>query len=155
MAAITCGFNSGPAGNGRDLLVGTGPTLFVKIGFDQTYDPATDQMVRLPNLPDPPLPALVDTGATESCIDSVLAMRLNLPIIDRRRVSGVHGAGEVNVHLAHVHIMAMGSTLYGPFCGVELIAGGQLHQALIGRTFLQHFTMVYEGRTGSVTIHND
>jgi hypothetical protein len=82
-------------------------------------------------------------------------MRLNLPIIDRRRVSGVHGAGEVNVHLAHVHIMAMGSTLYGPFCGVELIAGGQLHQALIGRTFLQHFTMVYEGRTGSVTIHND
>jgi hypothetical protein len=30
-----------------------------------------------------------------------------------------------------------------------------LHQALIGRTFLQHFTMVYEGKTGSVLLHDN
>jgi hypothetical protein len=30
-----------------------------------------------------------------------------------------------------------------------------MHRALIGRTFLQQFTMVYEGRTGTVTIHNE
>src|SRR5262245_27820099 len=36
--------------------------------------------------------SLVDTGAMESCIDSGLAMRLNLPIVDRRKISGVHGA---------------------------------------------------------------
>jgi hypothetical protein len=137
------------------LLVGVGPTVLVKIGFDQTYDPARDVGVRVPDLPDPPLLALVDTGAVESCIDAGLAMRLALPIIDRRRVSGVHGVAEVNVHLAHVHIPTLGFTQYGPFCAVELIAGGQAHQALIGRTFLQHFTMVYEGRSGTVTIHND
>jgi hypothetical protein len=82
-------------------------------------------------------------------------MRLNLPIVDRRRVSGVHGAGDVNVHLAHVHIPNLGYTIYGPFCAVDLVAGGQAHHALIGRTFLQAFTMIYEGRTGTVTIHND
>jgi predicted aspartyl protease len=155
MARTLCGFDSGPGVNGRDLLVGNGPTLLVRIGFDQTFDPARDLGVRVPNLPDQPLPALVDTGATESCIDSGLAMRLNLPIVDRRQVSGVHGAREVNVHLAHVHIPALGYTIYGPFCGVDLVAGGQAHHALIGRTFLQAFTMIYEGRTGTVTIHND
>jgi predicted aspartyl protease len=99
--------------------------------------------------------ALIDTGALESCIDSDLAMRLNLPIVDRRRISGVHGAREVNVHLAHIHIPALFFTIYGPFCSVDLAAGGQQHRALIGRTFLQSFTMVYDGRTGNVTLSND
>jgi hypothetical protein len=45
--------------------------------------------------------------------------------------------------------------VYGLFAGVNLAAGGQPHQALIGRTFLRHFTMIYEGRTGTVTITND
>jgi hypothetical protein len=33
--------------------------------------------------------------------------------------------------------------------------GTHLSQALIGRTFLQNFTMIYEGRTGTVVLHND
>jgi hypothetical protein len=37
-------------------------------------------------------------------------------------------------------------------CGVDLAAGGQIHRALIGRTFLRRFTMVYEGETGTVTL---
>src|SRR5262245_3185672 len=87
--------------------------------------------------------------------DLARSMRLNLPIIDRRSVSGVHGAGAVNVHLAHVHIPSLALTLYGPFCAVDLVAGGQAHHALIGRTFLQGFTMIYEGRTGNVVLHNE
>jgi len=42
--------------------------------------------------------------------------------------------------------------MYGAFAAIDLIAGGQWHHALIGRTFLQEFTMVYEGRTGTVTL---
>jgi predicted aspartyl protease len=155
MARTLCGCNDTPGASGRDLLVGNGPTLFVKIGFDPTYDPVRDLTIRTPNLPEQLLPALVDTGATESCIDSGLAMRLNLPVVDRRRVSGIHGAGEVNVHLGHVHIPSLAFTIYGPFCAVDLVAGGQAHHALIGRTFLQGFTMIYEGRTGTVILHND
>jgi hypothetical protein len=82
-------------------------------------------------------------------------MQLNLPIVDQRRISGAHGAGLVNVHLAQIHVPALAFTLYGPFCAVDLIAGGQAHYALIGRTFLQHFTMIYEGHTGTVTLSND
>jgi hypothetical protein len=82
-------------------------------------------------------------------------MRLNLPIVDQRQISGVHGAKEVNVHLAQVHIPTLGITLYGPFCGVALVAGGQGHYALIGRTFLQHSTMIYDGRSGTVTLSRD
>jgi hypothetical protein len=125
----------------------------VHIGFDPTYDPQNP--VGLPKLPGNQMAALVDTGAIESCIDTALAMSLNLPVIDRRLISGVHGAREVNVHLAHVHVPTLNFTIYGPFAAVDLQAGGQPHHALIGRTFLQNFTMVYEGRTGTVTIHND
>jgi len=128
--------------------------LLVRIGFDPNFDPQAVP-TGVPDLPDHHIHALVDTGAGESCIDSALAMQLNLPIIDRRMVAGAHGAKEVNVHLAHIHVPLLAFTIYGPFCAVDLAAGGQAHLALIGRTFLRNFTMVYEGRTGTVTIHND
>ena len=45
--------------------------------------------------------------------------------------------------------------MYGAFAGVHLTAGGQVHTALIGRTFLQDFTLTYEGQTGRVSIANE
>jgi hypothetical protein len=152
MTTTLCGFNDGPSGTGSNLLVAFGPTLAVLIGFDPTYDPANPNR---PVLPQPPVHALVDSGAFASCIDSGLAMQLNLPIVDRQAISGVGGRHEVNMHLAHVHIPSLNFTIYGPFAGVNLIAGGQAHHALIGRTFLQNFTMIYEGHTGSVKLGND
>ena len=154
MPTTKCGFDDAPGRTGQQGLVGTGPTLLVNIGFDPTYDPAATPL-KVAVLPADPLWALVDTGALESCIDSDLAMRLNLPVIDRRHIAGVHGAREVNVHLAHIHIPSLVFTLYGAFSAVDLAAGGQQHRALIGRTFLQYFTMVYEGRSGTVILSND
>jgi hypothetical protein len=123
MAETKCGFDDSAGVLGCDLLVAHGPTLLVRIGFDAVYDPTIPHV--LPNLPQNILPALVDTGALESCIDSALAMNLNLPVVDRRMVSGAHGAKEVNVHLAQIHIPALGFTQYGAFCAVDLQAGGQ------------------------------
>ena len=129
-----------------------GPTLFVDIGFDADFKPDGEA---------PPAPgirgiaALVDTGAGESCIDSVLAAQLNLPVVDKRVVAGAHGAQEVNMHLAQVRVPSLNFNILGAFAGVHLAAGGQVHRALIGRTFLRHFTMVYEGSTGTVTIASD
>jgi predicted aspartyl protease len=151
MPATKCGFNDIPGGAaGADNLVQWGPTLLVDIGFDPNY-------IFGPSAP-PPVPgktklaALVDTGATECCIDSLLAAQLNLPIVDRRVTAGAHGAREVNVHLAQVFVPSLNFTIYGAFAGVDLLAGGQLHSALIGRTFLKHFRMVYEGPTGNVEL---
>lgn len=154
MPTAKCGIVDLPGRPGRDGLVGIGPTLIVQIGFDPNYD-STATPLKAPTLPPDQIWALVDTGAMESCIDSDLAMRLNLPVIDRRQTAGAHGAKEVNVHLAHIHVPSLIFTIYGQFCAVDLAAGGQRHQALIGRTFLQNFTMVYEGRTGNVTLSND
>jgi predicted aspartyl protease len=106
-------------------------------------------------LPEIRLPALVDTGATESCIDSVLATRLGLPVVDQWAIAGVQGESKVDVHLAQIYVPELDFTVAGRFSGVHLSDGGQPHSALIGRTFLQNFTMVYGGRTGTVTISND
>lgn len=96
--------------------------------------------------------ALVDTGAGESCIDNQLAALLRLPIVDRRPISGVHGSSFTDMYLAQIHIPTLHFIIYGMFAGVDLIAGGQVHSALIGRTLLRSFTMTYEGRTGSVLL---
>ena len=150
MPTTECGFVSILGGApGAELLTFYGPTLPVNIGFDPDYIYSS----RTP--PEPGVTgvnALVDTGARESCIDSVLAAQLNLPIVDRRYIAGAHGAEKVNIHLAHIHVPSLRFTIYGTFAGVHLQAGGMIHQALIGRTFLRNVTMVYEGLTGTVSI---
>jgi predicted aspartyl protease len=153
MGETSCGFLDIPGGaTGWQLLVAYGPTILVDIGFDA--DAAFKATVPIAT----PIPgmkgiqALIDTGATESCIDSLLASQLNLPIVDKRTIGGVHGSLEVNVHLAQVHIPSLDFTIYGMFSGVHLAAGGQHHKALLGRTFLRNCSMTYDGRTGKVVV---
>jgi hypothetical protein len=153
MAQTKCGFDSKGGNSGSNLLTLYGPTLLVDIGFDPTFD--------FKNLAKPPIPsivgveALVDTGAGESCIDSLLASQLNLPIIDKKPISGIGGQQEANIYMAQIHVPSLVFTIYGTFAGVHLQAGGQFHKALIGRAFLRSFTMVYEGKTGTVTLSSD
>lgn len=151
MREVECGFASGAQGNGTDLLTRYGPTLLVRIGFDRNYRSGGGA----PNLHDAEYPALVDTGATLSCIDSGLAATLHLPVVDRESVSGVHGSQEVNVHLAQIHVPSLDSVIIGRFHGVHLVQGNQPHLALLGRTFLRNFTMTYDGRAGSVKIRRN
>lgn len=151
MPEVKCGFNDVLGGaKGSDFLVALGPTILVDIGFDPSFQ--TTPPMKRPIAGMTGIQALVDTGAGESCIDSLLATQLNLPIVDRRSISGCHGSQEVNMHLAQVFFPALNWTIWGSFAGVHLAAGGQMHKALIGRTFLRHYKMVYDGRTGEVTI---
>ncbi len=151
MPSIECGFVDGAGAIlGCEMLVTNGPTLRVTIGFDPGYDPKAANPP--PTLPGVILPALVDTGAGDSCIDRLLAAQLRLPVVDRQRVAGVHGAMEVDMHLAQIHVPSLLVTLFGAFAGVDLIASGLIHHALIGRTFLRHFTMAYNGMSGSVVL---
>ena len=146
MPAISCGFSD------PYVLTLRGPTVAVEIGIDPALEPRHGLRPELmPSL----LPALVDTGALESCIDDELAMRLNLPIVTRRQVSGVGGPMYVNEYMAQIYIPELNFTILGPFAGVHLAAGRQSHYALIGRSFLRHFNMAYDGRTGSVILSND
>jgi predicted aspartyl protease len=131
------------------MLVLFGPTLPVDIGFDPNFK-ADGTVIPVSGMTG--LIALVDTGALESCIDGLLAAQLGLPVVDRRSIAGVGGVHEVNMHLAQIRVPSLDAHLYGTFATVDLAAGGQPHKALIGRTFLQNYTMVYEGSTGNVTL---
>lgn len=144
MNTTECGFIGDGAAN---LLVMHGPTLLVDIGFD----PAMTAGNR-PALAKTALWALVDTGATESCIDDDLAQELGLPVVDKRTVGGVSGHHEACMYLAHIFIPTLNYTIHGQFAGVKLRAGGQRHFALIGRTFLHNFVMTYDGCSGKVSL---
>lgn len=153
MATTKCGCISVPGRpHGSDLLVTIGPTLIVNIGFDPKYKPGVGVPAPVPTITN--MMALVDTGASDCCIDSMLATQLGLPIVDKKKIAGVGGTQEVNIHLAQIHVPSLDHTIYGMFAGVHLVAGGQMHRALIGRTFLKSFTMTYTGSTGDVTLSN-
>jgi predicted aspartyl protease len=98
------------------------------------------------------VPALIDTGAVESCIDEDLANELGLPLVDRQTCSGVGGEHELNIYLGHIRIPALAQINWGRFIGAKLASGGQPHRALIGRTQLIGMIVIYDGRTGAVTI---
>jgi hypothetical protein len=150
MVHAKCGFDGAPGTDGAQLLVNVGPTILVNIGFDPNWKPVPPGPIPVAGITD--VQALVDTGAAESCIDSLLAAQLGLPIADNKPISGVHGSQRVNLHLAQIHIPSLSNTIYGLFAGVHLAAGGQVHRAILGRTFLRNFVMVYSGTSGSVTL---
>jgi hypothetical protein len=141
---LSCGFSGTGA---SDVLIERGPTIYVDIGFDPTW-----RQGRIPAAKKRNVPALVDTGALESFIDCDLATQLDLPISDRREISGSRGRHEVDVYTGQVYVPAFEFTVYGQFAGVYLSSGGTDFRVLIGRTFLKYFTLTYNGPTGHVTL---
>ncbi len=130
----------------RVAMTTDGPTLDVVIGFSPPL-PGTPL-----NSPELTVPALIDTGAGECCIDDGVAQQLGLPVVDRAHASGVGGSQEFNVYLGYLTIPAIGKTVAGRFLGVKLSDGGQPHRALIGRTALSETVMAYDGILGIVSI---
>jgi predicted aspartyl protease len=149
MSSVECGFQSTATDHGSAILAFSGPTIDVNIGLDPAWLPTSTTP---PNPSVSRIKALVDTGATESCIDQLLASKLGLPVVDIRPFGGIGGTHMANMYLAQIHVPALGFTQYAMSAGVDHTGGGQSHEALIGRTFLLHFHMVYAGNTGSVTL---
>ena len=149
MSQLECGFDSSPGNQGVQILMQTGPTILVDIGLDISWA-ATSGVAPVPGITG--VKALVDTGASECCIDQILAANLKLPIVDQRTISGSKGAHMTNMYMAQLVIPGLQVWHYGVFAGVDLKAGGQIHEALIGRSLLQHFHMSYTGNTGAVTL---
>lgn len=140
MPIAECGFVDTDDMSGSDALLHNGPTLWVDVGFDPTFNYTEGGLT--PTSSATQIPALVDTGATLSCIDDGLAISLNLPFVDRQNISGVGGSHEVSVYLAHLVAPSLGWYQWGLFYGVNLTEGRQLHQVLIGRSFLQNMMLI-------------
>ena len=152
MSTISGGFSDQPGLSGQETLIRYGPTILVEIGYDAGFE---DSDRERPDIPDDLLPALVDTGASDSCIDASYADTLGLLKSDQGDIAGVGGVISVDYYLAQIYVPGLNRTIYGQFAGVRLQGGGQSQYAIIGRDFLQNYTLLYQGRTGRVTISSD
>lgn len=144
MTPIRAGYEGRP-----ERLAVVGASLPVQIGLDLSFRFGVGTH---PQLPDTLYSALIDTGANNNAIDLALAESLGLLSAGRSDVGGIHGVQEVQLYQAQIYIPALDFTIYERMAGVSLSAGGQPHAALLGRPFLRHFTMTYDGRTGLVTL---
>ena len=150
-----CGFSDDGRFRGRDLLIDFGPTLEVRVGFDIQFwlaQSANAAGAIQPTLAPILFPALVDTGASDGCIDEDLAEALGLPVVDEVSVGGVGGAHRAQVYLAQIYIPDLEIGYSGRVIGARLSDGDQIHRVLIGRNLLRHLRLVYDGPSGSVTI---
>jgi predicted aspartyl protease len=94
--------------------------------------------------------ALIDTGASNSCIDEQAAQDLGLPVIDVAAMqSATHEKQSCNVY--PVQIITPLVTINSPrTVGASLASQGLL--VLIGRDVLQHCTLFYNGLVGQFTL---
>lgn len=165
--------------NPVQTLIAFGPGVVVEVGFDPalfgvpppppTITPSDEAASTRPiGAPAPiitegtlqvtapiaiiPVLALIDTGASVSCIDDTLAQNLQLPIIDRVPIGGVGGNHILNQYLCKVTIPQLNIARAGTFIGANLASGGQMHRALVGRDFLASMLFVYNGVSGKATL---
>lgn len=95
---------------------------------------------------------LIDTGASFCAIKPRLARKLNLIVIDQKRISGVSASGFAASGDADV-MMAMVGFDENYVIPVQVVAADFLRDdpsvsLLLGRPFLQHFDLHYEGACG-------
>ncbi len=144
MPLTECGFADAQGRPDAQALITNGPTIEVVVSspLDSAQQATASRSV----------PALIDTGASHSCIDEDLATQLGLPIVDIAQMSGIGGIQDYNVYLADIHVPHLLSNLKGRFSAVKLTQGGQPHAVLLGRDFLQNTIMFYDGLRAQVTI---
>lgn len=128
-----------------------GPVVQVSVSVEQHIaQQLLQQGVSLPQ----PLNglALIDTGATTTCIDDTAAQQLQLPVVDVATIaSASHPSTQQNVYPIQIEVIGLPITINAPRAiGAPLAAQGLL--VLIGRDLLQHCTIYYNGITGSFTL---
>jgi len=148
MPSIQAGFKTGTANETpADLLVKFGPTIKVDLGLK-----SRSRAGELPDLQAKGLWALVDTGAGGDCIDDELARSLGLPPTDEGEISGVGGRHHAFIYTARLYIPKLDKLLFQPFTGVKLQEGDQRHRVILGRQFLRHYRLIYDGPTATIEI---
>lgn len=96
--------------------------------------------------------ALIDTGASTTCVDDAVAQSLGLPIVGKAKVSSAsHDSTDKDLYPIYLEFLGHGLTfdlLQVP--GAPLAALGIL--ALIGRDILERCVLIYNGQWGMFTL---
>ena len=124
----------------KELLIQYGPQIEVMIGFDTKLEDSC------------PMPALLDTGATLSCIDLKLAERLRLKQTDARELVGAHEKRVTPFYRADIYIPQLKCAWRNEFGGLPLEENGFGCKVLVGRNLLSNLCLRYEGYSGKVLI---
>lgn len=128
-----------------------GPCIQVTVAVAQ---PIAEQLLQQGQTLPPPVSgiALIDTGASVTCIDEDAARQLGLPAVDVVSVaSASHATTQQNVYPVQIEVVGMSFTITAPRAiGAPLAAQGLL--ALIGRDVLQACTLFYNGPAGTITL---
>jgi predicted aspartyl protease len=133
------------------MLVREGPLIQVNIG------PASDLADQWRNdgreVPEPITgPALIDTGATSTCVDDGVARDLGLPVVDVAKMASASEETEQNVYPIEVDVVASDLKINSPKSIGANLRDNQDIIALIGRDVLRHTTFHYNGVTGDFTL---
>jgi predicted aspartyl protease len=150
------------AGQGRDSLGQTvqippsavlqnrGPVIQVTVSLAASYAQTLQQTGQAVPTPISGW-ALVDTGASATCIDAAQADQMGLPVIDVvNMTSATHVDTPQNVHPIRIEFAGVPIAIDAPRAiGANLAPQGLL--LLIGRDALQHCTLIYNGLAGSIT----
>ncbi len=128
-----------------------GPIVQVSVSVEHNI---AQQLLQKGQTPPGPVTgiALIDSGASSTCIDDDAAQKLNLPAIDVVTVaSASHAATQQNVYPIQIEVAGLPITISAPKAiGAPLAAQGLL--LLIGRDVLQHCTLFYNGPSGNFSL---
>ncbi len=131
-------------------LAQRGPCVQVLLGVAQ---PIARQLLQQgKTLPQPVSGlALIDTGASTTCIDEDAAMKLGLPVTNVVTIaSASHSAAQGNVYPAQIEVIGLPIAINAlNSIGAPLAAQGLI--ALLGRDVLQHCTVFFNGPAGSIS----
>jgi len=96
--------------------------------------------------------ALIDTGASTTCVDDAAAQAMGLPVINvATMTSASHASTKANIYPIRFEVQGVPITINVPSAmGAALAAQGLL--MLIGRDALQHCTLHYNGIAGEFTL---
>lgn len=127
-----------------------GPTIQVALHFPAAV--SQELTNRGETLPNPVVGnALIDTGASVSCIDVEAADEVGLNPIDLAKMhSATHADQEVPVFFAAIELLGMGRRFEVRVMGARLKEQGLI--ALIGRDALANSLLFYNGPAGQMTL---
>jgi hypothetical protein len=141
-----------PGANFPDLLQARGPYVDVEL----RVPPALAASLAAAGKPVPaPIngPALLDTGASVSCVDKSVPPKLGLNPVGTTILQGAKGGGPSSLFPMRLEIQVMKWTIdYSNMVEADLAALGYL--AIIGRDVLRLAQFVYHGHVGEYTLSN-
>ncbi len=138
-----------------NVLIQTGPLLQVEVAIP----PALAQLLTAQNQPIPPAVqgfALIDTGATRSCVDAQVISSLGVQPIGLIATGTAGGQVQQSLYPAKLRFPAEGLEIeFSSVIGVDLTGqsmAGRRIIALVGRDVLSRCVFIYNGPGGFFTL---